>query len=80
MPKLLDKTWVVFESLEHPEANRCVDLFLRPDQTYGFEEFRRDPEDGGVWTPVQHFANQSFPSREEALNAARRLVRWLDAA
>ena len=27
---------------------RCVDLFRRPDGTFGYEEFRRDPEDQGV--------------------------------
>ncbi|WP_342049996.1 MULTISPECIES: hypothetical protein [unclassified Cupriavidus] len=80
MPKLLDKSWVVFESLENPEGNRCVDLFTRPDRTFGFEEFRKDPEDGGVWTSVRHFANQSFASRAEALAAARRVVPWLIAS
>jgi len=27
--------------------DRCVDVFARPDGTFGFEEFRRDPEDMG---------------------------------
>jgi hypothetical protein len=57
MSKRLDKSWVVLASLENPEANRCVDLFVRPDQTHGFEEFRRDPEDSGAWmqNSVQNF-------------------------
>ncbi|ATG43292.1 hypothetical protein PhaeoP18_01333 [Phaeobacter piscinae] len=24
----------------------CTDIFQRPDGSYGFDEFRRDPEDG----------------------------------
>jgi len=27
-------------------------MFSRPDGTHGFEEFRRDAEDRGAWTPV----------------------------
>ena len=47
MSKRIDKSWVVFSSVENLEHDRCVDLFSRPDDTFGFEEFRRDPEDGG---------------------------------
>ena len=44
----LDKSWIVLESRENAEGNRRVDLFVRPDNTYGFEEFRREPEDAGA--------------------------------
>jgi hypothetical protein len=30
-------------------------VFARPDGSFGFEEFRRDPEDVGAWTPVSYF-------------------------
>ena len=56
---------------------RSVDLFVRPDGTYGFEEFRRDPEDAGAWTPVQYFAQRVFATREAALAAAQQAVAWL---
>ena len=79
MSKRLDKSWIVLDSLENSEANRCVDLFVRPDDTYGFEEFRRDPEDGGVWTPVQYYSGQSYPSKDAALDVAKRVVAWLGA-
>jgi hypothetical protein len=79
MSKRLDKSWIVLDSLENQEANRCVDLFVRPDSTYGFEEFRRDPEDGGVWTPVQYYSGQSYASKEAALQVAKRVVAWLGA-
>ena len=75
--KRLEKSWIVLESRENPEANRCVDLFVRPDSTYGFEEFRRDPEDAGVWTPVQYYSGLSYTSKSEALDAAKRVVAWL---
>jgi hypothetical protein len=43
----IDKTWVVFDSVENDEHDRCVDLFRRPDGSFGFEAFRRDVEDAG---------------------------------
>jgi hypothetical protein len=77
MSKRIPKSWLVFTSMENAEANRCVDLFLRPDGTYGFEEFRRDPEDAGEWTPVQYFSGTSYASRDDALTAAVSAVAWL---
>ena len=60
-----------------PNADRCVDIFRRPDGTFGFEEFRRDPEDMGAWTPVAYYSEQQFITADEALEAARSSVRWL---
>lgn len=66
----------MFDSVENAEHDRCVDLFSRPDGSFGFEEFRRDPEDAGAWTPVAYFSAGAFPSRAAAEAAARRPVRW----
>ncbi len=77
MSKRIDKSWLVFASIETFEHDRCVDLFSRPDSTYGFEEFRRDPEDGGEWTPVQFYSDAAYPSADDALNAAEQSVVWL---
>ncbi len=64
-------------SHQSPEADRCVDVFRRPDNSFGFEEFRRDPEDMGAWTPVAYFSGRRFLSEEEAGDAACRAVPWL---
>ena len=58
-------------------VDRCVDIFARPDGTFGFEEFRRDPEDMGAWTPVAYFSEREFSSEADALAAAREAVPWL---
>ena len=79
MSRRIDKSWLVFSSLENPEHDRCVDLFLRPDGSYGFEEFRRDPEDAGVWTPVHYFSGLAFGSKAEAIGAAEKAVHWFAA-
>jgi hypothetical protein len=54
-----------------------VDIFRRPDGSYGFEEFRRDVEDGGHWTPVQYYSGVAYVSPAEALANAERCVPWL---
>lgn len=77
MSRRIDKSWLVFISLENEQHDRCVDLFERPDGTCGFEEFRRDAEDGGAWTPVSYFSGRALPSRREALLAAIASVPWL---
>lgn len=79
MPKRLDVSWVVVESIENAQHDRCVDVFARPDGSFGFEEFRRDPEDAGAWTPVSYFSGLRYASQEAALTQAARLVAWLAA-
>ncbi|PKU21525.1 hypothetical protein [Telmatospirillum siberiense] len=76
MSKRIDKSWVVFSSIENHEGNRCVDLFRRPDGTFGFEEFRRDPEDAGAWTPVRYYSAAIYASEDETLRAAAGAVPW----
>jgi hypothetical protein len=77
MSSRIEKSWTVFVSVENAEHDRCVDIFSRPDGSYGFEEFRRDIEDGGRWTPVQHYSAIAYGSSVEALAVAERCVPWL---
>ena len=73
----IDKSWTVLTSLETEDGARCVDLFRRPDSTFGYEEFRRDPEDRGAWTPVRFASGLSYASFEKARAAATAAVVWL---
>jgi hypothetical protein len=75
----LDKSWVVVASHQVPDASRCVDIFSRPDGSFGFEEFRRDPEDLGAWTPINYFSGREFRTERSAVEAARQSVPWLAA-
>jgi len=77
MSTRLDPSWIVLESVENPQHDRCVDVFARPDGSFGFEEFRRDVEDAGAWTPVSYFSGLRHPSKRDALAEAARLVSWL---
>ncbi len=80
MSRRIEKSWVVFDSIENAEHDRCVDLFCRPDGSFGFEEFRRDVEDAGEWTPVAYYSRAAYDSTEAALAAARNAVAWLAEA
>jgi hypothetical protein len=75
----LDDSWSVIASPSTPNADRCVDVFRRPDGTFGFEEFRRDPEDMGAWTPVAYYSERAYATAEDAVAAARKSVHWLEA-
>src|ERR1700676_960706 len=77
MSKRIDKSWTVFVSVENSEHDRCVDIFSRADGSYGFEEFRRDIEDGGQWTPVHYYSGVTYVSSADALDTAERCVPWL---
>jgi len=69
----------VIDSINDADDSRCVDIFQRADATWGFEEYRRDPEDGGRWTVIGHYAERVYPSREAATRAAAASTLWLGA-
>ena len=56
----------------------CVDIFRRPDGSFGFDEFRRDPEDGRGWYSIGHHGERRFDTADTALAAARLAVGWLE--
>ncbi len=70
----------VLRSINDQGATRCVDLFLRPEGTIGFEEYRRDVEDGRGWFAVGGHSLRVFREEGAALEAAMRDVPWLRQA
>jgi len=68
----------VVKSINAEGEGRCVDIFLRPDGTFGFEEYRRDAEDGRGWFPTGSFGCRDFSSEEERMVVARAKVAWLN--
>ena len=68
---------VVARSIEAPGGARCVDVFRRRDGLWGFEEYRRDAEDGRGWFQIGGNDARAFGSEAEAIAAARATVGWL---
>ncbi len=69
----------VVASLHNDALDRCVDVVRRPDGTFGFKEFRRDPEDGGGWTLVWDNPGGIYATEAEATAAAKAGLAWLRA-
>ncbi len=67
----------VLRSIEIDAGNRCVDIFMRSDGSVGFEEYRRDSEDGRGWFPVGFHSAQVYATETAALDAALEAVSWL---
>jgi hypothetical protein len=66
----------VVKSLEDADGFRCVDIIERPDGTFSFKEFRRDPEDGGRWTLLGDYSHHSHRTTDDALRAAATSLAW----
>ncbi|QOZ31966.1 hypothetical protein [Bradyrhizobium sp. CCBAU 53421] len=67
----------VLRSINDDGASHCVDIFVRLDRTIGFEEYRRDVEDGRGWFPIGGHASRVFHDESAALEAAMAEVSWL---
>ena len=70
----------VLRSIETDHGARCVDIFLRPDGSFGFEEYRLDGEDLRGWFPIGHHADGRQDSEAGAIAAARLAVPWFGDA
>jgi hypothetical protein len=68
----------VLSSIEAPGGRLCVDFFQRPDGSWGFEEYRRDPEDPRGWARTGFFGETCFSTKAEAEQAAAAAVAWFD--
>ena len=67
----------VMKSINGHDSSICVDLFRRPDGTFGFEEYRRDLEDARGWFPIGFHSTRVFNDQAEALTAAKLEIAWL---
>ncbi len=68
---------VVVRSINAADGGRCVDIFRRPDGSFGFDEFRRDVEDARGWFSIGGYGDRVFASEDAALRAARSTIVWL---
>ncbi len=66
----------VLASLENSYGDYCVDIFTREDGSFGFEEYRRDPEDGR-WRSLNRYSSLVFGSERDAAAQAKIHVSWL---
>lgn len=67
----------VVASIDSPGGDHCVDIFVRDDGSFGFEEYRRDSEDMRGWFPLHRYSNQIFATEQAALAQAKAMVAWM---
>ena len=67
----------VHQSIEAPGGTVCVDFFQRPDGSWGYEEYRRDAEDGAGWFMTGFMGESRYHSEAQARKAALQTVPWL---
>ena len=67
----------VIRTLHSEDGHRCVKIVKASEGAFGFQEFRRDPEDAGGWTLVSDTARATHPTEAQATAAARAAVGWL---
>ena len=68
----------VLESFENTDGRYCVDIFQRADGSFGFEEFRRDAEDGGCWQNLHKYGQRPYATGQAALESAMEHIDWLE--
>jgi hypothetical protein len=64
-------------SIENQTGDHCVDIFVRADGTFGFEEYRRDHEDASEWFPLNYYSQLVFDTEEDALAQAKSRMAWM---
>ena len=68
----------VLASFEDAFHSHCVDIFVRADGSFGFEEFRREVDGIGSWQSLGRYSLLSFASGGQALDEAQLRVAWLE--
>ena len=54
---ILKKNTVIL-SVNNDEGNLCVDIFFRENKTFGFEEYRKDPENIDGWYKIGNYSDK----------------------
>ena len=75
---ILKKNTVIF-SVNNDEGNLCLDIFIRENKTFGFEEFRKDPENINGWYKIGNYGDKIYFNQKEAYENACRKITWLNS-
>ena len=71
------KEQVVIQSINNDESNLCIDFFTRNNGTFGYEEYRKDPENIDGWYKVGNYSDKIYKNQEEAHKNACKNILWL---
>ena len=55
----------------------AFDIFIRENKTFGFEEYRKDPENIDGWYKVGNYSDKIYKNQKEAYKNACKNILWL---
>ncbi|MFT5573664.1 MAG: hypothetical protein ACI9FR_002599 [Cryomorphaceae bacterium] len=67
----------VLQSLHNLTQDQCVDVFVRADGSFGYDEYRRDYEDSGGWFSLNRYSHLVFDTQANACKHAQEIVTWV---
>ena len=72
------KNKFVIRSINNIDESLCVDIFRREDNTFGFDEFRREKETNEGWYKIHSYGHNIYLTEQEAYNHAYKNILWLN--
>ena len=74
--KLKIKDQVVINSINNDNNNLCIDFFIRNNKTFGYQEYRKDPENISEWYRVGNYDYKVFSNKDDAYHDAKKTIVW----
>ena len=72
------KDQVVINSINNDDNNLCIDFFIRNNNTFGYQEYRKDPENMTEWYRIGNYDHKIFLTKDEAYQDAKKTIVWLN--
>ena len=70
------KDQVVINSINNDNNNLCIDFFIRKNKTFGYQEYRKDPENISGWYRIGNYDYKVFSNKDDAYLDAKRTIVW----
>ena len=70
------KDSVVINSINNDNNNLCIDFFIRKNKTFGYQEYRKDPENISGWYRIGNYDYKVFYNKDDAYHDAKKTIVW----
>ncbi len=70
------KDQVVINSINNDNNNLCIDFFIRNNKTFGYQEYRKDPENISEWYKIDNYDYKVFSNKDDAYHDAKKTIVW----
>ena len=67
---------VVINSINNDNNNLCIDFFIRKNKTFGYQEYRKDPENISEWYRIGYYDYKVFLNKDDAYQDAKKTIVW----